>query len=96
MQVKVREMKAEIARLTEQVEMGEREKSAKKHYEKRVKELAQELTGRCSLIKELKFDEKFNENLTGPSTVKPPINNSRVKFSSTFLILSSVPSPQFV
>ncbi|XP_068626940.1 intraflagellar transport protein 74 homolog [Battus philenor] len=44
MQVKVREMKAEIARLSEQVESGEREKSAKKHYEKRVKELAQELT----------------------------------------------------
>ncbi|CAH2050773.1 unnamed protein product, partial [Iphiclides podalirius] len=44
MQVKVREMKAEIARLSEQVESGEREKSAKKHYEKRVRELAQELT----------------------------------------------------
>ncbi|CAB3241070.1 unnamed protein product [Arctia plantaginis] len=44
MQVKVREMKAEIARLTEQAEAGEREKSAKKHYEKRVRELAQELT----------------------------------------------------
>ncbi|XP_073958337.1 intraflagellar transport protein 74 homolog isoform X3 [Choristoneura fumiferana] len=44
MQVKVREMKAEIARLNEQAEAGERERSAKKHYEKRVKELAQELT----------------------------------------------------
>ncbi|CAK1540254.1 unnamed protein product [Leptosia nina] len=44
MQVKVREMKAEIARLSEQADAGEREKSAKKHYEKRVKELAQELT----------------------------------------------------
>ncbi|CAH2102192.1 unnamed protein product [Euphydryas editha] len=44
MQVKVREMKAEIARLTEQADAGEREKSAKKHYEKRVRELAQELT----------------------------------------------------
>ncbi|XP_072940277.1 intraflagellar transport protein 74 homolog [Epargyreus clarus] len=44
MQVKVREMKAEIARLSEQAEAGEREKSAKKHYEKRVRELAQELT----------------------------------------------------
>ncbi|KAJ0182326.1 hypothetical protein K1T71_001695 [Dendrolimus kikuchii] len=44
MQVKVREMKAEIARLNEQAEAGEREKSAKKHYEKRVRELAQELT----------------------------------------------------
>ncbi|XP_022130307.2 intraflagellar transport protein 74 homolog isoform X1 [Pieris rapae] len=45
MQVKVREMKSEIARLSEQAEAGEREKSAKKHYEKRVRELAQELTG---------------------------------------------------
>lgn len=45
-QVKVREMKAEIARLNEQAEAGERERSAKKHYEKRVKELAQELTGK--------------------------------------------------
>lgn len=45
MQVKVREMKAEIARLSEQADAGEREKSAKKHYEKRVRELAQELTG---------------------------------------------------
>ncbi|XP_039759620.1 intraflagellar transport protein 74 homolog [Pararge aegeria] len=44
MQMKVREMKAEIARLTEKADAGEREKSAKKHYEKRVKELAQELT----------------------------------------------------
>ncbi|XP_049882411.1 intraflagellar transport protein 74 homolog isoform X2 [Pectinophora gossypiella] len=44
MQVKVREMKAEIARLSEQADAGEREKSAKKHYEKRVRELAQELT----------------------------------------------------
>nr|XP_021206352.2 intraflagellar transport protein 74 homolog isoform X3 [Bombyx mori] len=44
MQVKIREMKAEIARLSEQAEAGEREKSAKKHYEKRVRELAQELT----------------------------------------------------
>ncbi|XP_034834735.1 intraflagellar transport protein 74 homolog [Maniola hyperantus] len=44
MQVKVREMKAEIARLTDQADAGEREKSAKKHYEKRVRELAQELT----------------------------------------------------
>ncbi|CAK1602354.1 unnamed protein product [Parnassius mnemosyne] len=44
MHVKVREMKAEIARLNEQVESGERERSAKKHYEKRVRELAQELT----------------------------------------------------
>lgn len=44
MQVKVREMKAEITRLTEQADAGEREKSAKKHYEKRVRELAQELT----------------------------------------------------
>ncbi|CAG4977596.1 unnamed protein product [Parnassius apollo] len=44
MQVKVREMKTEIARLNEQVESGERERSAKKHYEKRVRELAQELT----------------------------------------------------
>ncbi|GBP68083.1 Intraflagellar transport protein 74 homolog [Eumeta japonica] len=44
MQVKIREMKAEIARLNERVEAGERERSAKKHYEKRVKELAQELT----------------------------------------------------
>ncbi|XP_061385809.1 intraflagellar transport protein 74 homolog [Danaus plexippus] len=44
MQVKVREMKAEIARLTEQADAGERERSAKKHYEKRVRELAQELT----------------------------------------------------
>lgn len=45
MQVKVREMKSEIARLTEQADAGERERSAKKHYEKRVRELAQELTG---------------------------------------------------
>lgn len=45
MQVKIREMKAEIARLNELAEAGEREKSAKKHYEKRVRELAQELTG---------------------------------------------------
>lgn len=45
MQVKVREIKAEIARLSDKVESGEREKSAKKHYEKRVRELAQELTG---------------------------------------------------
>ncbi|CAH0766203.1 unnamed protein product [Diatraea saccharalis] len=45
MQVKIREMKAEIARLSEQADAGEREKSAKKHYEKRVRELAQELTG---------------------------------------------------
>ncbi|XP_014356504.2 intraflagellar transport protein 74 homolog [Papilio machaon] len=44
MQVKVREIKAEIARLSDKVESGEREKSAKKHYEKRVRELAQELT----------------------------------------------------
>ncbi|XP_037298487.1 intraflagellar transport protein 74 homolog [Manduca sexta] len=44
MQVKVREMKAEIARLSEQADAGERERSAKKHYEKRVRELAQELT----------------------------------------------------
>ncbi|XP_063823995.1 intraflagellar transport protein 74 homolog [Ostrinia nubilalis] len=44
MQVKIREMKAEIARLNELAEAGEREKSAKKHYEKRVRELAQELT----------------------------------------------------
>ncbi|XP_048489345.1 intraflagellar transport protein 74 homolog [Plutella xylostella] len=44
MQVKVREMKAEIGRLHEQADAGEREKSAKKHYEKRVRELAQELT----------------------------------------------------
>ncbi|CAH0727545.1 unnamed protein product, partial [Brenthis ino] len=44
MQVKVREMKAEIARLTEQADAGERQKSAKKHYETRVRELAQELT----------------------------------------------------
>ncbi|RVE51132.1 hypothetical protein evm_004275 [Chilo suppressalis] len=44
MQVKIREMKAEIARLSEQADAGEREKSAKKHYEKRVRELAQELT----------------------------------------------------
>ncbi|XP_063548316.1 intraflagellar transport protein 74 homolog [Cydia strobilella] len=44
MQVKVREMKAEIARLSEQADAGERERSAKKHYEKRVKDLAQELT----------------------------------------------------
>ncbi|KPJ16488.1 Intraflagellar transport protein 74-like [Papilio machaon] len=48
MQVKVREIKAEIARLSDKVESGEREKSAKKHYEKRVRELAQELTGRLS------------------------------------------------
>lgn len=46
MQVKVREMKAEIARLSEQADAGEREKSAKKHYEKRVRELALELTGK--------------------------------------------------
>lgn len=46
MQVKVREMKAEIARLNEQADAGERERSAKKHYEKRVRELAQELTGK--------------------------------------------------
>lgn len=38
-------MKAEIGRLHEQADAGEREKSAKKHYEKRVRELAQELTG---------------------------------------------------
>ncbi|CAH0695463.1 unnamed protein product [Spodoptera exigua] len=44
MQVKVREMKAEIARLSEQADAGERERSAKKHYEKRVRELALELT----------------------------------------------------
>ncbi|XP_075979351.1 intraflagellar transport protein 74 homolog [Anticarsia gemmatalis] len=44
MQVKVREMKAEIARLSEKADAGERERSAKKHYEKRVRELAQELT----------------------------------------------------
>ncbi|KAL0850877.1 hypothetical protein ABMA28_006786 [Loxostege sticticalis] len=44
LQVKIREMKAEIARLNELAEAGEREKSAKKHYEKRVRELAQELT----------------------------------------------------
>ncbi|KAL4716826.1 hypothetical protein ACJJTC_012637 [Scirpophaga incertulas] len=44
MQVKIREMKAEITRLNEQADAGEREKSAKKHYEKRVKELAKELT----------------------------------------------------
>ncbi|XP_050681924.1 intraflagellar transport protein 74 homolog isoform X1 [Leptidea sinapis] len=44
MQVKIREIKAEIARLNEEADAGEREKSAKKHYEKRVKELAQELT----------------------------------------------------
>jgi intraflagellar transport protein 74 len=50
MQVKVREMKVEIARLNEQADAGEREKSAKKHYEKRVKELAQELTGNNVLI----------------------------------------------
>ncbi|KOB73338.1 Uncharacterized protein OBRU01_10766 [Operophtera brumata] len=35
MQVKVREMKAEIARLSEKADAGERERSAKKHYEKR-------------------------------------------------------------
>lgn len=46
MQVKVREMKAEIAKLSDQADAGEREKSAKKHYEKRVKELALELTGK--------------------------------------------------
>lgn len=45
MQVKVREMKAEIVRLSEKADAGERERSAKKHYEKRVRELAQELTG---------------------------------------------------
>ncbi|XP_060807667.1 intraflagellar transport protein 74 homolog [Amyelois transitella] len=44
MQVKIREMKAEIARLNEKADAGERERSAKKHYEKRVRELAQELT----------------------------------------------------
>ncbi|XP_038208103.1 intraflagellar transport protein 74 homolog [Zerene cesonia] len=44
MHVKVREMKAEIARLSEQADAGERERSAKKHYEKRVRELAKELT----------------------------------------------------
>ncbi|KAM3967630.1 intraflagellar transport protein 74 homolog [Aphomia sociella] len=44
MQVKIREMKAEIGRLSEQADAGERERSAKKHYEKRVRELAQELT----------------------------------------------------
>lgn len=51
MQVKVREMKAEIARLNEQADAGERERSAKKHYEKRVRELALELTGTNLMIK---------------------------------------------
>lgn len=53
MQVKVREMKAEITRLSEQAEAGEREKSAKKHYEKRVKELALELTGTVIYVADL-------------------------------------------
>ncbi|XP_041975723.1 intraflagellar transport protein 74 homolog [Aricia agestis] len=44
LQLRARDTRAEIARLAERAAAGERERSARKHYEKRVRELAHELT----------------------------------------------------